>query len=355
MVSQATPPNARQLGPNQKETNSAHVPVLLQEVLAHLNPAPGGVYIDATAGGGGHSLAILEASTAPSARAADAVPTAAAGGRLLSLDTDPRAVHRVRQRLAHYGQRSVVVHANFGHLAKVAAQEGFYPTDGVLMDLGLSSDQLGDSSRGFALMADGPLDMRFDPSTEVTAADLVNTLDEGQLADLIYQYGEERLARRFARAIVAARPLRTTTELAEVIQRVSGRRGRLHPATRTFQALRIAVNRELLTLEDALPQAVSLLRPGGRLVVISFHSLEDRLVKRFLLREAQDCICPPEVLICQCQHRATLRIITRKPVQPSAEELDRNPRSRSAKLRAAERLPHYGESSEQDLGTTAQE
>lgn len=335
--------------PDREKTDSIHIPVLLQEVLAHLSPAPDGLYIDATAGAGGHSLAILDASTAPSDQARSTGPTSGAGGRLLSLDADPTAVHRVRQRLARYGQRSVVVHANYGHLTEIAAQQGFCPVDGILMDLGLSSDQLGDSSRGFSLMVDGPLDMRFDPGTEVTAAELVNTLDERQLADLIYRYGEERLARRFARAIVAARPISTTTELATVIQRASGRRGRLHPATRTFQALRIAVNRELQILEDALPEAVSLLRPGGRLLVISFHSLEDRLVKHFMLREAQDCICPPEVLVCQCQHRARLKLITRKPVQPSAQEIERNPRSRSAKLRVAERLPDYNEGTKRDL------
>jgi 16S rRNA (cytosine1402-N4)-methyltransferase len=187
-------------------------------------------------------------------------------------------------------------------------------------------------------MTDGPLDMRFDPAQATSAADLVNTLPESDLANLIYTYGEEHLSRRIARAIVQARPLHSTGQLARVIERSVGRRGRLHPATRTFQALRIAVNDELGALTDALPQAMALLRPGGRLAVISFHSLEDRIVKQYMQREARDCLCPPEVLVCQCGHTATLRLITRKPIEPAAEEIARNPRSRSAKLRVAERL-----------------
>jgi 16S rRNA (cytosine1402-N4)-methyltransferase len=191
---------------------------------------------------------------------------------------------------------------------------------------------------GFALMADGPLDMRFDPAQETSANNLVNALPEGELANLIYAFGEERLSRRIARAIVQARPLSNTSQLVRVIERTVGRRSRLHPATRTFQALRIAVNDELGALVDVLPQAIALLRPGGRLAVISFHSLEDRIVKQFLQREAQDCLCPAEVLVCQCNHKASLRVVTRKPVEASAEEVAQNPRSRSAKLRVAERL-----------------
>jgi 16S rRNA (cytosine1402-N4)-methyltransferase len=257
---------------------------------------------------------------------------------VLTLDADPHAVDRVRQRVQPFVGRSIVIQTNFRHLAVAAHQAGFDQVDGILLDLGLSSDQLELETRGFALMADGPLDMRFDPAQETSAADLVNTLPEGELADLIYAYGEERLSRRIARAIAQARPLNSTGQLARVIERSVGRRGRLHPATRTFQALRIAVNDELGALADVLPQAVALLRPGGRLAVISFHSLEDRIVKQFMQREARDCLCPPEVLVCQCGHSATLRLITRKPVEPTAEEITRNPRSRSAKLRVAERL-----------------
>ena len=310
--------------------NTVHVPVLGQEVLAYLAPRPGGCYIDGTAGGGGHSWALLEASSDHG--------NPANGARLLSLDADPNAVARVRQRLQPFGARSTVVHSNFRHLAAVARQAGFDPVDGIVLDLGLSSDQLELEQRGFAFMAGGPLDMRFDPTRGATAADLVNNLPESELADLIYGYGEERLSRRIARAIVQARPVDSASQLAQVIERAVGRRGKLHPATRTFQALRIAVNDELAALADVLPQAVELLRPGGRLAVISFHSLEDRIVKQFMQREARDCLCPPEILICQCGHRASLRLVTRKPVQPAAEEIARNPRSRSAKLRVAERL-----------------
>ena len=300
---------------------TVHQSVLLQEVLVLLAPQPDGRYIDGTAGGGGHSWALL-----------------AAGGQVLSLDADPHAVDRVRQRLRPFAERSLVLQGNFRTLATAAQQAGFDPVDGILLDLGLSSDQLELEERGFSLMTDGPLDMRFDPAQELSAADLVNTWPEGQLADLIYAYGEERLSRRIARAMVLARPLHSTGQLARVIERAVGRRGRIHPATRTFQALRIAVNDELGALQAVLPQAMALLRPGGRLAVISFHSLEDRIVKQFMQREAQNCLCPPELLHCQCDHRASLRVLTRKPVGPSAEEIAANPRSRSAKLRAAERL-----------------
>lgn len=307
------------------DASTVHVPVLLAEVLDLLAPRPGGLYVDATAGGGGHSQALLQRS--------------APDGRVLSLDADPAAVSRLRTALSPYGQRSVVVYANFRHLAAVARSAGFNAVDGVLMDLGLSSDQLADGGRGFSFLADGPLDMRFDPAQTTTAADLVNGLSEQELADLIYTLGEDRLARRIARAIVAARPIRTAGQLAEVIAQAVGRRERIHPATRTFQALRMAVNDELAALAEALPQAVDLLRPGGRLAVISFHSLEDRTVKQFMQREARGCLCPPSAPVCTCRHRASLRLITRKPVQPGAEEVLRNPRSRSARLRVAEKLP----------------
>lgn len=308
-------------GPAAPPANSVHVPVLEREVLAGLEPKPGGRYIDGTGGSGGHSWALL-----------------AAGGRVLTLDADPHAVDRVRRRVQPFGERSLVIQTNFRRMMATAQQAGFDQVDGILLDLGLSSDQLELEARGFALMADGPLDMRFDPAQEISAATLVNTLPEGELADLIYAYGEERLSRRIARAIVQARPLDSTADLARIVEQSVGRRGRLHPATRTFQALRIAVNDELGALADALPQALALLRPGGRLAVISFHSLEDRIVKQFMQREARNCLCPPEVLVCQCGHTATLRLITRKPIEPTAEEIARNPRCRSAKLRVAERL-----------------
>ena len=228
--------------------------------------------------------------------------------------------------------------ANFRHLGQVAGSLGFDQVEGILLDLGLSSRQLDDPERGFSFSKDGPLDMRLAPDSDTTAADLVNRLAEDELADLLWRFGDERRSRRIARAIVAARPLTTTVQLANLIERTIGHREKIHPATRTFQALRIATNDELGALAQTLPQARDLLRPGGRLVVIAFHSLEDRLVKRFLRQEARDCICPPEAPICTCEHRASLRILTRKPIRPRPEEVAQNPRSRSARLRVAERL-----------------
>jgi 16S rRNA (cytosine1402-N4)-methyltransferase len=246
---------------------------------------------------------------------------------------------RSRERLAPFGQRVVLVQSSFRDLEAVARRHHFSPADGVLLDLGLSSYQLAAPERGFSFLRDGPLDMRFDPSQGRTAADLVNQLPTEELADLLYRYGEETSSRRIAEAIVAARPLATTGQLAEVIAQAVGRRKKhLHPATKSFQALRIAVNDELDALEMALPQAVRVLKPGGRLAVISFHSLEDRLVKRFLRQEAQDCICPTEQPVCTCGHRATLRVVTRRPVQPDESEIKQNPRARSARLRVAEKL-----------------
>ncbi|MFQ6100575.1 MAG: 16S rRNA (cytosine(1402)-N(4))-methyltransferase RsmH [Anaerolineae bacterium] len=318
-----------------------HIPVLFQAVLDGLQVGPGGRYIDATVGGGGHAAGILAASSPD--------------GRLLGLDQDPAAVEVARARLVSYGERVVLVHGSFARLAKIAHAYHFVPADGVLFDLGLSSLQLADSTRGFAIAADGPLDMRFDPTVSgPTAAALVNDLPLEELAALLRRYGEEEQALRIAEAIVAARPLHTTGELAAVVERavgsvlshsaaprrglLKGRRGRIHAATRTFQALRIAVNDELAALEAALPQVVEILAPGGRLAVIGFHSLEDRLVKRFMRRESRDCICPPELPVCVCDHRAMLRLVTRKPIRPTADEVTDNPRSRSARLRVAERM-----------------
>jgi 16S rRNA (cytosine1402-N4)-methyltransferase len=242
-------------------------------------------------------------------------------------------------RLASFGERVVLVHSSFSCLAEVAQTRRFALVDGILFDLGFSSLQLADPERGFAFMTDGPLDMRFDrQSDRPTAADLVNQLAVDELAALLIRYGEEKHSRRIAEAIAAARPLYTTAELVAVIEQVVKQRSRIHPATRTFQALRIAVNDELSALEKALPQAVNILATGGRLVVISFHSLEDRIVKRYTRRESRDCICPPEVPVCVCDHRATLRVITRKPIGPTTEEIAANPRARSARLRIAERI-----------------
>lgn len=302
-----------------------HVPVLFEQVLVGLEIRPGGWYIDATLGGAGHAAGILRRSSPD--------------GRLLGLDADPEAAACARERLRPFGDRAVVQVANFRGLKAVATSVAYNEVDGILIDLGLSSPQLADARRGFSFSEEGPLDMRFDPRQGESAADLVNSLAEDRLADLLWRYGEEPAARRIARAICRRRPLSTTTELAGLVAGVVPRRGKIHPATRTFQALRIAVNDELEALGEVLPQAQALLRPGGRMAVISFHSLEDRLVKQHFRRESQDCICPPELSVCACGHQATLRIVTRKPIVPGDDEVARNPRSRSAKLRIAEKLP----------------
>lgn len=314
----------------------AHIPVLLKEVVEGLALRPGAQVIDGTLGGAGHAEALLEAISPD--------------GRLLGIDQDPAALERSRERLARFGGQVVLRRGSFRDLATLAADAGIAPASvhGVLLDVGISSFQLDEAGRGFAIQAEGPLDMRMDPSQPLTAAEIVNEWSQDELADIIYKYAEEPRSRRVARAIVAARPLNTTSELAEVVARaLGGQRGkRTHPATEVFQALRIAVNDELGALETVLPQAVDLLAPGGRLAVIAFHSLEDRLVKQFFQREARDCICdtlPGYVRSrvpqpCRCGHRATLRILTRKPIQAGDAEIAENSRSRSAKLRIAERV-----------------
>ena len=282
-----------------------HLPVLVDEVMSMLAPAPGSLQIDATVGGGGHTERILEA-TDPD-------------GRLLGLDADGAAIARVDGRLRpRFGDRLVLRRANFRELRTVASEAGFGTVDGMLFDLGLSSFQLGDADRGFGFRTGGPLDMRFDTTRGVPAAELLATLDRMELSALFKRYGEEPQANRIANAIVAARstaPVGTAEELAGLIERVAPgnprTRRRIHPATRVFQALRIAVNEELEALRDGLAAALDLLRPGGRLVVLSYHSLEDRIVKRFLASERRGCVCPPEVPICVCGHNPRLRLVTR--------------------------------------------
>ena len=303
---------------------SQHIPVLLDEVIDALAPSAGGKYIDATIGAGGHARRILVGSA----------PT----GMLLGLDADPAAVGASRQLLRDFGDRAVIVHTSYTRITEIAEARGFVGVQGILLDLGMSSAQLDDETRGFSFRADGALDMRYDPATEETAANLVNRLPESDLIDLLRRYGEEWDARRIARAICRHRPVKGARELADVVESAVKRTGRIHPATRTFQALRIAVNRELEALASVLPQTVGLLAVGGRLTVIAFHSLEDRLVKQFMRREAKDCVCPSEAPMCTCEHRATLEVVTRKPVRPTIAEVTRNPRSRSAKLRVATRL-----------------
>jgi 16S rRNA (cytosine1402-N4)-methyltransferase len=309
-----------------------HLPVLAEEVLAMLAPRSGSLQIDATLGGGGHTERILEASNPD--------------GRLLGLDADPAAVARVDLRLRPvYGDRLVLRQANFRELADVAPAAGFAAVDGALFDLGLSSFQLADAERGFGFRAGGPLDMRFDAGRGVPAAELLATLDAKELTALFRRYGEEPKAGRIARAIVDTRreaPIETAEELAALVERVvppnPRQPRRTHPATRVFQALRIAVNEELDALEAGLAAAVDLLRPGGRLVVLSYHSLEDRIVKRFFAAERRGCVCPPELPVCVCGRNPRLRLLTRRSVTPTPEEVAANPRSRSARMRAAERL-----------------
>jgi len=309
-----------------------HQPVLVDEVMTMLAPIPGSLQIDATLGGGGHAERILEASSPD--------------GRVLGLDADPAAIARVRTRLApRFGERLVLRQANFREIAGVAPAAGFGAVDGLLFDLGLSGFQLADNSRGFGIRTGGPLDMRFDTTQGVPASELLESLDATELTALFRRYGEEPHATRIARAIVAARrtgPIATAEELAELVVRIApagipGRR-RIHPATRVFQALRIAVNAELDALDVALAAAVDLLRPGGRLVVLSYHSLEDRIVKRFFQSERRGCICPPSLPVCVCGRSPRLRLVTRPSLVPSAAEIATNPRARSARLRAAERL-----------------
>lgn len=307
------------------EETLTHAPVLLEEVVRYLAVQPGGRYVDCTVGGGGHARAIMDA--------------ASPGGLLLGLDADPKALLVAADTLAPFGDAVRLIESNFRDLERACRQSNFVPVHGVLMDLGISSLQLADTERGFSFQVEAPLDMRFSPAQTLTAAQIVNGYSEIDLADVIWRYGEEPASRRIARAIVRARPLATTTELAAVISRaIPGPRHRIHPATRTFQALRIAVNDELGALGEALAQARDVLGSGGRLVVIAFHSLEDRIVKQFFQRESRDCVCPPETPACICGHTATLRVITKRTVTPGPTEIKANPRSRSARLRAAERL-----------------
>ena len=304
-----------------------HVPVLSKEAIAFLQPRPGGVAVDCTLGAGGHALLLL-AAIQP-------------GGRLLAIDRDPAAVEGGRALLSEFDPPATVVGGDFGDLGRLARELGFTAVDAVLFDFGLSSVQLDDPERGFSFRQDGPLDMRMDPGHPVTAEEIVNRTPERELALLIRRYGEERWAARIAQFIVRRRPLRTTRDLAAAVEAAIPRRAwppDTHPATRTFQAIRIQVNDELDAIERGLKAAISILTPGGRMAAISFHSLEDRIVKSFFIAESKDCVCPPQQPVCTCAHRASLRILTRKPATASPEEVRDNPRARSARLRAAERI-----------------
>ena len=307
----------------------AHKPVLLKEVLSALSIQPGGRYVDCTLGGGGHAMAIIQNS--------------APGGQLLGIDADPEAIRAAAINLSRYTDSVLLVNDNFVNIDAICHHYDFYPVHGILLDLGLSSMQLLDDPRGFSFQYEAALDMRFNPKQKITAADIVNNYPEVDLAQLIRKYGEEPHSFKIARRIVQSRPVNTTTQLADIVaEAVGGRHGRIHPATRTFQALRIAVNEELEHLEETLGKTIDLLGAGGRLAVISYHSLEDRIVKQFLQRESKDCICPPSVPVCQCKHTASFRLINKKVITPSEKELDENPRSRSARMRVAERIGSSG-------------
>lgn len=311
-----------------------HVSVMLEEVMEYLRPQPGGHYIDGTLGGGGHTSVLLERS--------------APDGKVLGIDTDSKAQARVQARLSKEVTegRLILSHGNFSDMERLAQEAQFTSVDGILLDLGFSSDQMDDPQRGFSFSADGPLDMRLSQDLSLTAADIVNNTGEEELADIFWRYGEERRSRQIARRIGRERQKRAitrTSQLAEIAAAgVPYKYGAIHPATRVFQALRIAVNQELESLETALPQMLSLLQAGGkqgRMVIIAFHSLEDRIVKEFLRREARDCLCPPRIPMCICGHKASLRILTNKPIVPGEQEVAANPRARSARVRAAEVLP----------------
>lgn len=307
------------------EVESPHIPVLYHEIIAALAPKPSCFYIDGTIGAGGHAWGILNASKPD--------------GQLLGFDLDPQALVIAHQRLSVFSGRFFLVQASYTRIQEEMHKLGWKSVDGIVFDLGLSSIQLDSHRRGFSFRFDSPLDMRFGASDQPTAADLINNLPEAELARILWEYGEERFARKIARFICEARPINTTFQLARLIERAYGNSSsKIHPATRTFQALRIAVNQELSAIQEVIPKAIEVLNPGGKLAIISFHSLEDRIVKTIFRRESRDCICPPEQLICTCDHKATIKELTRKPIEPSLIEKENNPRARSAKLRILQKI-----------------
>jgi len=306
-----------------------HTPVLLEEVVAQLQPRPGGLYVDCTVGGGGHAEGILRAS--------------APEGRVIGLDCDDEALAASRERLAAHEGRVQLLHANFAELQETLMSLGVTAVDGLVFDVGVSSRQFDEPSRGFSFQREGPLDMRMNRAAGPAAADVLREASVEELTRIFRVYGEERRARAIAQRIDrerARQPITTTTQLASLVEQVLGpkRGGGIHPATRVFQALRIQVNRELENLQRGLVGAVNVLRAGGRLAVISFHSLEDRIVKQFFVRLSTGCVCPPQLVGCACGRQEVLRLVTRKPVMSTSEEVERNPRARSAKLRVAEKI-----------------
>ncbi|MFH1184630.1 MAG: 16S rRNA (cytosine(1402)-N(4))-methyltransferase RsmH [Chloroflexota bacterium] len=301
-----------------------HEPVLYQEIIHALQPRDSGRYVDGTVGAGGHARGILEAC--------------APGGHLLGMDVDPQALALARETLAPYGRRVTLTQASYDTMLDAMHACGWQSVDGIVLDLGVSSMQLDTRARGFSFQSEAPLDMRFNRNSGMTAAELINTAQEAELADMLFTFGEEPRARQIARLIVKARPITTTTELAGVVKRAYRERRRVHPATRTFQALRIAVNDELACLERALPRALEALRPAGRLTVISFHSLEDRIVKQFFRQQSKDLINPPYMQEYEVERHASLQEVNRKPIVPTEAEVRSNPRARSARLRVAEKI-----------------
>ena len=305
-----------------------HRPVMPDETIGQLDAARGGLFIDATLGMGGHAELILQAATE---------------NRVVGFDRDAEAIELAKKKLDRFGERFRAVHADYRQIKPVLESQGIESVAGLLADLGVSSFQFDTSERGFSFQSDAPLDMRMDRSEGGTAADLVNTLAESELADLIYEYGEERAARRIARAIIRQRaksPITTTAELAQLVIKAVHQKGywRIHPATRTFQALRIAVNRELEGLDQFVADAVGLLEPGGRIVIITFHSLEDRIIKQALRFQSGRCQCPPNIPECRCGTAKRVEVLTRKAIQPGDAEIAQNPRARSAKLRACRKI-----------------
>lgn len=308
-----------------KSKTLPHQPVLYHESLKYLQPRSEGKYIDGTLGAGGHAEGILTASSPE--------------GMLLGLDVDNQALNIAKKRLSIFGNRCIVRQASFAEMIDQIKSLEWGCVDGLLLDLGLSSMQLDTTERGFSFLKEAPLDLRFNQNEGMTAADLINMFSEKEIANTIWNYSEDPRSRQIAKLIVENRPISTTTELAGLILRAYlGKRGKTHPATRTFQALRIAVNNELEVLEKGLENSLKALCVGGRIAIITFHSLEDRIVKQFFRRESKNCICPPEQPFCTCGHQASLKVITKKAVKPSNEEIANNPRSRSAKMRVAEKI-----------------
>ncbi len=308
-----------------KNIDIQHIPVMVPEILKYLEVSSGGRYIDCTLGEGGHTKSLLEASNP--------------GGEVLGIDADHEAIEVSKNRLEEYGERFIYDNSNFKNIKKIAMKSKFVPCHGILFDLGVSSLQLDKESRGFSFRRKAPLDMRFSINQTLTAQDVLNTFSESEISDILYQYGEERQSRKIAKLIIENRPLSNADELSDLIKKnIRQTNYKINPSTKTFQALRIYINEELNSLSQALEQSLEILGVGGRMAVISYHSLEDRIVKNFFKKESKYCICPPNIPKCDCGHFPKLKIITKKPVSPSQSEIEANKRSRSAKLRVVERI-----------------